>query len=327
MHKPEVEENLHLVSKHFDRDGAEVNDKLVAHYMQSKGDKPNILISDSICGNHTNNIAELMSVKTLANNTILPTLYSLALLFRMGNYFIRLIWAVGAFFTDAYNPAVRCGKGCPPPASRTYTAELGDYLLRNYLVRVHGRSVHRKRRRQRKRPMQKRTNGGGDADEGGEADSASIDGVFECYDFSLSSAAFESNAARLWKAMWEAFVAVFNCLPIFSHKCANHACCSGFNPEVTRLRMKQAAKDFLFAALPTIPNAGKWTKSGPSVDYFITSCCAGPFLQEIWSLAFGKVTVTQRRCLSKDDSEQSWLEQTEWHAVGSKRIRGCRRGG
>ena len=82
--------------------------------------------------------------------------------------------------------------------------------------------------------------------------------------------------------------------------------------------------------MPPLAESGKWTKTGPAVDYFMRLLCPIPILRLIWGLAF--VPKSQKARKAKADAhaqaaevplsteEQSWLELTQWHEVASKRI-------
>ena len=71
--------------------------------------------------------------------------------------------------------------------------------------------------------------------------------------------------------------------------------------------------------LPTVPAAGKWTKTNPCVDFFLPSMCAVPIFLSVWDIAFGKFDTAQK----STETEQSWLEQVAWREVASKRVKRC----
>eukprot|EP00972_Heterocapsa_arctica_P003873 576736-Heterocapsa_arctica.AAC.1 len=60
----------------------------------------------------------------------------------MGGYFLRLIAAVGKFFANL-EPVVHRTE--PTSSSKRYAKELGDYILRNYIITCLSRSSMRKR--------------------------------------------------------------------------------------------------------------------------------------------------------------------------------------
>ena len=109
-----------VLVKHFDRDGAGSNDKLLTKCMMNTDDKPLNWTTDWTCGNHKNNLIEHAVGHAVHGSTMLPTMYSCALLFRMGGYFVRLLGAVARCFVRE-NIIVR--REAPPVLSTRYAED------------------------------------------------------------------------------------------------------------------------------------------------------------------------------------------------------------
>ena len=93
-------------------------------------------------------------------------------------------------------------------------------------------------------------------------------------------------------------------------------CCSGHRSDVLAKRAAEVAADLIFHSLPWVPQKGKWTKSGPRVDWFIKSMIPIPFLKLIWPIASGKI---QPREVDFGQDVEAIME-TSWHQVASKRV-------
>ena len=117
-----------LSALHHDRDGAGTNDNIVAMIMEDVKRNDCVLVSDWLGGNHCNNLIEHSTGKGTHDGRLLPPLYSLALLLRMGGYIVRVIAATGRLFSLA---PIERRRGSPERRSIAFVAELGDYVVRN----------------------------------------------------------------------------------------------------------------------------------------------------------------------------------------------------
>ena len=100
------------------------------------------------------------------------------------------------------------------------------------------------------------------------------------------------NAVALEKA-FDAYTEVFNCLPACGHMHDGLGCCDRWNARTTSKRAGEATLSYCFSTMPWVPNKGKWTKSGPCVDWFVKALVPLPILLWVWPAAFGSVR-TQR---------------------------------
>ena len=120
------------------------------------------------------------------------------------------------------------------------------------------------------------------------------------------------------------FADAFNCMPDLEH--ASPDPLSDEEEKQLRDRMKSVTINLCFRTLPSVPQSGKWTKSGPAVDYFMPSLAATPLLRTVWDAAFAATVekgqpAAQSEALALSGVEDSWLETVAWRAVGSKRVK------
>ena len=226
----------------FDRDGAGSNDKVLEYRKQLL--PASTLVSDRTCFNHANSLVE-GSVCAAVDLKVITTMYSISQMFRMGATFLRLHHSVHQFVD-----ALKIVRGEPPPEAHAYGLELMHY------ARVHFRHSRKSRRRRNS-----------------SHDSSDDEG---------SLVAQQASAAeQKYMDAWAEFLHVANgflWLPAM-HFCASWQCCQGFDSSIARTRLKDAILSLLFATLPAIPVKGKWTKTGPSVDWYVFSLGTGHILQ------------------------------------------------
>ena len=260
-----------------------------------------VLVSSWTCSNHSTKLIETACARAYDAvgivEAIFPVLYSMGLLFRMGSYFLRVLVASHNYFATAAIP-VRATLSC---RSREFSEELGDYILRNYVYTC---------LRRKKRTKQENLDGRDEME----------DAIYGKGDFRFGSSAWDKPGAQKRKLAWAYFTAVFNCLPDIAHVHVDDACCDHHSDDVMRRRMRDACQQLCFSALPDLPSSHRWEKSGPALDYYIRSLVAIPLLGNIWDLAFDAIK-TKPVIAGAPEEEQAWLEATEFHVVGSKRIK------
>ena len=77
------------------------------------------------------------------DSKLIPSLYGLSLLFRMGGYFTRVLGAVARHFSSGVVVHRCCD---PPDASKKFIAEFGDYFMRNHICYAMQRASLKKAR-------------------------------------------------------------------------------------------------------------------------------------------------------------------------------------
>ena len=111
--------------RHFDRDGATSNCKLVA--LVARDAAANTLISDLECSNHQNNLSDTYT--TLAvDQEVVPWLYSASLFISRGGNSLRLAHAV-VQLVDRYMP--KAVHGDPPVEARAFSEKLKHFSMLN----------------------------------------------------------------------------------------------------------------------------------------------------------------------------------------------------
>ncbi len=111
---------------HFERDAANVNNKLVAHVIRQRR---GCLCSDLTCGNHQTQLVDASVLNAMAMGTqLISRLYSVSLLFRMGANWLRMIHAVPRVVIQR----LRVLRGKPPASA--FGKEFRDYLATNRQV-------------------------------------------------------------------------------------------------------------------------------------------------------------------------------------------------
>ena len=96
-----------------------------------------------MCGNHGINLVEHSTGVAIRDSKLIPSLYGLALLFRMGGYFTRVLGVVARHFSSGVVVHRCCD---PPEASKKFIAEFGGYFLRNRICYAMQRASLRKGR-------------------------------------------------------------------------------------------------------------------------------------------------------------------------------------
>ena len=89
---------------------------------------------------------------------------------------------------------------------------------------------------------------------------------------------------------------------------------------ITRRRVVTAIRELCVSSLPWTPNRGKWTKTGPCVDFYFRSNLCG-VLAQVWNAAYGKDCYTNNEA----SIDAGWFEETAWRALqGSRAKRGSK---
>lgn len=282
---------------HIDRDGASSNDKLVEKMFSEQ--PPTLLICDRVCGSHCNQLCE--SAATLAmSDSLVPVLYSISLLLRMGSYFLRLHAALDRWVESMLTPA-SIRRGPPPIEASRYADEMGDFVLRSFICQ-----------QQHKRQQ---ADGGLGHDPQSDLD-PDLDFAPDMDD--------RSPSVRDFKCAWNEFRSVAN--GHFSeglrHYCSSWECCRGYDINVTRLRAKAAITKLCFSTLPMVPSQGKWTTTYPCWLYYVRCLCLCSVLQGVWYIAFGKLS--QTIVVDSKSDDPSYQIEISFHAVASKRVRAGR---
>ena len=131
--------------------------------------------------------------------------------------------------------------------------------------------------------------------------------------FDLDQALAECKGAAKLKQSWDQFAATFNCMPDMAH-----ATTAPIDEGQLRESFKAVASSLGVRTLPRVPQSGKWTKTGPALDDYMTLMCAVPLLSSAWGLAFGK-EMHAESARAKADVEESRLESVAWVEVTNKR--------
>ena len=238
----DLEADVTVATKHFDSDGGANNWKCIAHMMNDHDAKPSTLLSAMPCGNHNEKLCELSATDAISMKFI-AALYSIALLFKMGSYYLRLVLAVSSYF-GSHLPAII--KGSPPPAHKRFTEEVGDYIIRNF--KAYSTQKKRRPRGKAKSKAHKNNNAAQCAD--ADAHNAESHDVPRdpCFDDDADpDVEFKPQDKRVGKgieamiAAWQAFTSVFNALPLFVHYCDGPQCCQNYNAEITRKNVSMYA--------------------------------------------------------------------------------------
>ncbi len=244
-----------LLGHHIDSDGASSNIKMIA--AKSKALPERVKSSSMTCGNHRNQLSET-AVGHVVGTHISAGMFSCALFLRMGSHWSRLLFGVPKAL-DNFTLTIK--NEPPPPGSVFLSEELRDYLR---ATRLAGEDATARQL---------------NADEGG--DSGDEGDVAEGRD--------NPQHAR-WLGSLEAFLRVFNGdirQTNLMHHCLNEDCCASFSRAETKRRMIHAIRDFLLRSMVPVPNVGKWTKSGLTVDRFVALFCIHNLLPRLMQDSFG----------------------------------------
>ena len=212
---------------HFDRDGASSNDRVVAAMVKAH---PTGLVSHATCGNHNNSLAE-GSVVASVGAEILPKLYSLSCLLRMGGHFVRLLHTT-VDLIEKHMPRPR-RQAAAPPGSQAYIEELLSYALDNY-KRFH-------------------------------------DDNDELYDRGLGRPWRRGEVRhREYAKACADFGSFFSWVSgQLVHVCPGEECCSSLGRY--KQRAQTVIISLVYRCLPSVPTKSKWTKTGPCLDFHMLS--------------------------------------------------------
>jgi hypothetical protein len=276
---------------HFDRDGATPNDRLLA--FRSTQLPANCMISDRACGNHCNNLVEA-STLTTHFMPLINKLYSASLLLRQGAYFMRLIHSVHVAVEVGGVCDIRRGVQPPVGAVDDYRAEMRNFVLCNFsTIQV------------------KRLRAGLD-----------VDGSSDEEEGKLERPPLRKNEdLAMYMKAWDDFVAMFNgaLWGGMVHYCTNVNCCSGFDENETKRKMKDAIIQLLFRRMPAIPIRAKWTKTLPCVHFWMMATQLVGVMGVCWPLAFKDLDA--QIPISTVGSDVTWVEEVHWRSVQGSRAR------
>ena len=133
--------------------------------------------------------------------------------------------------------------------------------------------------------------------------------------FDLEFEVENNKGIKKFRELWQKFTSIFNCLPNIWHASKTPVETSGL-----RSSMIEVCIEFCFSCLPFLPSEARWTKRGPSIDWFLKTIATIPVLALIWDFAFKKSPEVPKRPNNVDEEEQSWLETVAWHVVANKRV-------
>ena len=272
------------------RDGATANDVVVEQLFAALPD--NVLGDDAGCGNHRTKLAESSSMLAVGRFFI-SQMYSIALLFRMGPSYMRLLMYVDDFVEKCvgFSNMVRT----PLPSSDVaFITELKRYLLWNFRNSYHWKLRARKRENEN------------------ESDAGDPDAQEEQL----------QTASALYSSQLDEFFKVFNTQhsKALRHNCVSKSCCQNYSIPVLRQRMARVIKSFVFAHMVTVPNKAKWTKTGPAVDWFLISGLS-KILPTMWPGAFGKVQLSRISLNAAGTRAEPADEAKLWRELRGKRIK------
>ena len=177
-------------------------------------------------------------------------LSSLSSLFQFGSYWARTLEAV-EIWVDAN---LRMMIGAPPSGAAAYVEELRAYCLYHY---------------------QRFAEAGAPGP--------------EAPDLASDSA---------WGRAWDEFAKDLNgplylhgtsCFEL-QHFCRDKHCCNNFDRTTAVKRISQSIRKVIFAQRLKRPVCSKWTKLGPTVDWYVPFFCVGNMASELLRLAFGKIS-------------------------------------
>ena len=235
--------------RHFDRDGASSNEKLLAR--RAAALPATTLVSDFTCGNHRNSLCE-SAVLATHFLTLISSMWSASLLMRQGGYFMRLI--------DAVSSAVRShliiSRAPPPDEATAYGKELMDLAVENYRRSI---SCNKK----------------GRARDGVEA--------AEVHDHHRGLQEY----IRAWQDLLLVLTDLL--APGLVHNCLSWDCCNGFQESVTVARVRDSITNVILRALPPIPIKAKWTKTGPCTVFFMLGMSVGKILRWVWEVGLSSL--------------------------------------
>lgn len=195
----EAEKTAKYKCRHFDRDGAASNTKLLA--VTCSQAQVDVALSHRVCVNHGNQAVET-SVSATVNADMMSKFYSISLLLRMFGNFHRLIAAVDVMLAD--DTLVNVRRGQTPPGAISYGSEIKDYAIRAYKKVMKGRS-------------------------GVEVDDSTDEENMKEHGIGVRRTQIR-GLEMLWQ-VWTAFLFVFIGLPseVVCHYRVNAACCGGHN--------------------------------------------------------------------------------------------------
>ena len=107
------------------------------------------------------------------------------------------------------------------------------------------------------------------------------------------------------------------------HHCHSAGCCGGYQVSITKARTISALIGVLLHVAPPVPSANKWTKLGPTLDFFLPGVLCHGILTVIYEKAFAKQQSkpSQPGQEAADTGDQCFIEAVNWHAVQGKRYK------
>ena len=263
--------------RHFDRDGHSANHVLMAWLITVEDTTS--YISDHVCSSHSNNLCEVATIFAVCDS-VLSRMYSATLLLQMGGHFLRLAGGVETLVQrHVAEPLIDAIAGCCPD----FLEELADYAMSNYLQFEYAVEAH--------------VHADSSDEEGVEGDSA-------------SGGRRRPGALRTRriKEDWRKFMDFFTWHPRMG---LVHVGRGASRSDMAYVREAACIlSSVILRSAPTVPNAAKWTKVGPCVDWFLVPLQL-QLLRPLFSISLGKLAYTH-------DAAKPGEEAT-WHQIAGKR--------
>ena len=237
----------------LETDQATSNEKLIAHLeglLSIDGElRDGNTIIHKLCCLHANSLVEGSVVAACGIATI-NHMYSACLMLKAG-YFARL---TGSDLDLVVNPATIRMKPLEPAQPDPLLLELKKYSVQHY---------------KRFATKSKKYGYGCFIDHDPDDDTQGEDH----YTIDNEETHEERVAVKRWIACWDAYLEVVNGKVDagggFTHHCRGFDCCNGFDTAVTAVKIKDAIAGLQYGFQPITPSMNKWTKLGPSVDWFM----------------------------------------------------------
>ena len=257
------------------------------------------MASTAHCGNHCVNLVEADVVEG-TDAKVFGWMFCGAMFFGMGGNFYRLILATDPMLQ---RHAAKMKRGPPPEYRLGLGIEIADDCIRIYRSFSDSLACD-----------------AWSSDE--ESDDALDAGVRD------SGHRTEMRKRRQYKRRheeyaraWGEFRQFWNC-PIWDenpradfgpHYCTSPECCQNYDADVAHRRGVQVARNLVWRSLPPKPSKGKWTKTGPALDWHLKAQgLMGGFLQKTFDYAFGKLLHKE---MVNFDNDLAYMLETNWHEV------------
>ena len=105
------------------------------------------------------------------------------------------------------------------------------------------------------------------------------------------------------KRVWREFLAVLNGWIWLAGAQLTHYIMELENQGQLNEKVCKAIIALLFRSLPATPNEGKWTKRLMSLDWWLVAWGVLEFLDRLWPIAYGKISLEHRARVAKEASQ------------------------